>query len=689
MANDLLLHSLWDDAHAKNLNEPELLLYRSNLLGADLRITNFGGGNTSAKVSHKDPLTAQDVAVLWVKGSGGDIGSMKLDGFATLYMQRLESLKSLYRGLDQEDAMVHALNHCIFNLNPRAPSIDTCLHAYVPWPHVDHVHADAVIAIAAAENSQALTMKVFGDEMGYLPWQRPGIDLGIKLGALAAANPKLSGVVLGSHGLFTWGKTSRECYDTTLRMINKAAAWLEETRKKPAFGGEKVGTLSPGERKATVIRLMPAIRGRISKEQHKVGHFTDAPEVLEFVNSKELDALAPLGTSCPDHFLRTKIRPLVVPHDADGAKLDTLLDGYRKDYAAYYERCKNPGSPAMRDANAVVYLVPQVGLLSFARDRATARIAAEFYINAINVMRGAAGVSKYIGLPEQEAFNIEYWLLEEAKLARMPGPKSLQGRVALVTGGVSGIGLAIAEKLLAEGACVTIADIDDDGMAHVEAELGRKHGKDVIHTVSMDVTRESAVVAGFESTTLRFGGVDIVVNNAGIAIPAPADDTSLETWNKQMAILGTGYFLVGREGFKLLKRQNCAGSMIYIASKNGMVASPGTSAYGAMKAAEIHLARVLAAEGAAFGIRVNTVNPDAVLRGSKIMSEGFRQSRAQSLGIKPEDLEDHYRKRSLLQRSVFPEDIAEAVYWFASDASNKSTGNILNVDAGHLASFTR
>ncbi len=689
MANKLLLQSLWDETHAPNLDEPGLLLYRSNLLGADLRITNFGGGNTSAKVSHKDPLTAQDVEVLWVKGSGGDIGSMKLDGFATLYMQKLESLKSLYKEFDQEDAMVHALNHCIFNLNPRAPSIDTCLHAYVPWPHVDHVHADAVIAIAAAENSQALTMKVFGDEMGYLPWQRPGIDLGIKLGALAAANPKLSGVVLGSHGLFTWGKTSRECYDTTLRMINKAAAWLEETRKKPAFGGEKVGTLSPGERKATVIRLMPAIRGRISKEQHKVGHFTDAPEVLEFVNSKELDALAPLGTSCPDHFLRTKIRPLVVPHDADGAKLDTLLDGYRKDYAAYYERCKNPGSPAMRDANAVVYLVPQVGLLSFARDRATARIAAEFYINAINVMRGAAGVSKYIGLPEQEAFNIEYWLLEEAKLARMPGPKSLQGRVALVTGGVSGIGLAIAEKLLAEGACVTIADIDDDGMAHVEAELGRKHGKDVVHTVSMDVTRESAVVAGFESTTLRFGGVDIVVNNAGIAIPAPADDTSLETWNKQMAILGTGYFLVGREGFKLLKRQNCAGSMIYIASKNGMVASPGTSAYGAMKAAEIHLARVLAAEGAAFGIRVNTVNPDAVLRGSKIMSEGFRQSRAQSLGIKPEDLEDHYRKRSLLQRSVFPEDIAEAVYWFASDASNKSTGNILNVDAGHLASFTR
>jgi rhamnulose-1-phosphate aldolase/alcohol dehydrogenase len=683
------LKSLWDDSHAKTLDEPGLLLYRSNLLGSDLRITNFGGGNTSAKVTHQDPLTGKDVEVLWVKGSGGDIGSMNLDGFATLYMDKLNSLKTLYKSLDQEDAMVHALNHCTFNLNPRAPSIDTCLHGYVPWPHVDHVHSDAVIAIAAAEDSEALTKKVFGEEMGYLPWQRPGIDLGIKLGSMATANPKLVGVVLGSHGLFTWGKTAKSCYDTTLHIINKAASWLEDNRKKPSFGGEKVKSLSATERQRTALRLMPAVRGRISKEQHKVGHFTDAPEVLEFVNSHQLDALAPLGTSCPDHFLRTKIRPLIIPHNANGATLDALLESYRQDYAAYYNRCKHPNSPAMRDANAVIYLIPQVGLLSFARDRATARISAEFYINAINVMRGAAGVSKYKGLPEQEAFNIEYWLLEEAKLQRMPKPNPLQGRVALVTGGASGIGLAIAEKLAAEGACVTIADINNEGMAAVTADFGKRFGKDVVHSVNMDVTSEAAVIAGFESTIARFGGLDIVVNNAGIAIPAPAESTSLDVWNKQMAILGTGYFLVGREGFKLLKEQNCAGSMIYIASKNGMVASPGTSAYGAMKAAEIHLARVLAAEGAPFGIRVNTVNPDAVLRGSKIMSEGFRQSRANSLGIKPEELEDHYRKRSLLQRSVYAEDIAEAVYWFASDASNKSTGNILNVDAGHLASFTR
>jgi rhamnulose-1-phosphate aldolase/alcohol dehydrogenase len=685
---DILLKSLWDDKHAATLDEPGLLLYRSNLLGADLRITNFGGGNTSAKVKHKDPLTGEDVEVLWVKGSGGDIGSMKLDGFATLYMDKLLSLKKLYKSLDQEDAMVHALNHCIFNLNARAPSIDTCLHGYVDWPHVDHVHSDAVIAIAAAEDSEKLARDIFGDEMGYLPWQRPGIDLGIKLGKLAE-NKKLVGVVLGAHGLFTWGKTARECYDQTLRIINKAATWLDKNVKKPVFKGEAVKSLSPEERRAAAIRLMPLIRGRVSKEEHKAGHFSDAPEVLEFVNSKALGELAPLGTSCPDHFLRTKIKPLIVPHDADASTLDTLLEGYRKDYAAYYERCKHANSPAMRDANAIIYLVPQVGMLSFAKDKATARIASEFYINAINVMRGSSGVSKYQGLPEQEAFNIEYWLLEEAKLQRMPKPKPLQGRIALVTGAASGIGLAIAEKMLGEGACVSFADINPDGLKDVATQLGKKYGKDNVHTVVMDVTSEAAVIAGFEDTVARFGGLDIVVNNAGIAIPAPAEDTSLDIWNKQMAILGTGYFLVGREGFKILKKQNCAGSMIYIASKNGMVASPGTSAYGAMKAAEIHLARVLAAEGAPFGIRVNTVNPDAVLRGSKIMSENYRASRAASLGIKPEELDDHYRKRSLLQRSVYPEDIAEAVYWFASDASNKSTGNILNVDAGHLASFTR
>ena len=689
MKNTLQLESLWDDVKAKPLDEPGLLLYRSNLLGADLRITNFGGGNTSAKVKASDPLTNKPVQVLWVKGSGGDIGSMKLDGFATVDMDKLELLKGQYRSLDQEDAMVHALNHCIFNLNPRAPSIDTCLHGYVPHAHVDHVHSDAVIAIAAAKNSETLTREVFGEEIGYLPWQRPGIDLGIKLGKMATDNPKLVGVVLGSHGLFTWGDTAKSCYDTTLRIINKAAVWLDQKAKKPAFKGEKVKALSEAERQIVATRLLPEIRGRISQDEMKAGHFTDAPEVLEFVNSHQMAELAPLGTSCPDHFLRTKIKPLIIPHNADGAALDDLIADYRKDYAAYYEHCRHANSPAMRDPNAVIYLVPQVGMLSFAKDKATARIAAEFYVNAINVMRGASGVSQYQGLPEEEAFNIEYWLLEEAKLSRMPRPKSLQGRIALVTGGANGIGAAIAQKLLSEGACVTLADIDEQALNETSAQFAKSFGKDSIFTVKMNVTSEAAIIKGFDDTVLRFGGLDILVNNAGIAIPAPVEDTTLDIWNKQMAILGTGYFLVGREAFRIMKRQNAGGAMVFIASKNGMTASAGTSAYGAMKAAEIHMARCMALEGAPIGIRVNTVNPDAVLRGSKLMSTGYRQSRADSLKIKPDELEDHYRKRSLLQRAVYPEDIAEAVYFFASDASFKSTGNIVNVDAGHVASFTR
>lgn len=689
MNNQNLLKSLWDHAKAQFLDEPGLLLYRSNLLGADLRTTNFGGGNTSAKVPAVDPLSGKPVRVLWVKGSGGDIGSMKLDGFATVDMNKLESLKGIYKSLDQEDAMVHALNHCIFNLNPRAPSIDTCLHGYVPYAHVDHVHSDAVIAIAAAEDSEKLTREVFGDEIGYLPWQRPGIDLGIKLGKLATENPKLVGVVLGSHGLFTWADTAKNCYETTLRIINTATVWLNKNAKQPSFKGENVKSLAEAERLQVALRLLPEIRGRISQEEMKAGHFTDAREVLEFVNSNQMAELAPLGTSCPDHFLRTKIKPLIVPRDAGGAILDDLIAGYRKDYASYYERCKHSNSPAMRDPNAVIYLVPQVGMLSFAKDKATARIASEFYINAINVMRGAAGVSHYRGLPEQEAFNIEYWLLEEAKLSRMPKPKALQGRAALVTGGANGIGAAIAQRLLSEGACVTLADIDESALSETSALFAKSFGKDNVFTVKMDVTSEAAIIKGFDDTVLRFGGLDILVNNAGIAIPAPVEDTSLEIWNKQMAILGTGYFLVGREAFRIMKRQNAGGSMIFIASKNGMTASAGTSAYGAMKAAEIHMARCMALEGAPMGIRVNTVNPDAVLRGSKLMSGDYRKSRADSLKIKPDELEEHYRKRSLLQRSVYPADIAEAVYFFASDASNKSTGNILNVDAGHVASFTR
>lgn len=689
MSNSVTVPSLWDESKAARLDEPGLLLYRSNLLGADLRITNFGGGNTSAKVAAKDPLTGKDVTVLWVKGSGGDIGSMKLDGFATLYQDKLDSLKGLYTSLEQEDAMVHALNHCIFNLNPRAPSIDTCLHGYVPYRHVDHVHSDAVIAIAASDDAEKLTRDVFGGEIGFLPWQRPGIDLGIKLGEMARQNPGYVGVVLGSHGLFTWGNSAKESYDTTLRIINKAAVWLENNRRKPAFGGEKVSALPEAERRAAALRLLPEIRGRISKHERKIGHFVDTPDVLDFVNSAMLGTLAPLGTSCPDHFLRTKIRPLILPHDADGATLDRLIDGYRADYSAYYERCKHPDSPAIRDPNAVIYLIPRVGMLSFAKDKSTARIAAEFYVNAINVMRGASGVSAYRGLPEQEAFNIEYWLLEEAKLARMPKPRSLAGRVAFITGGAGGIGSAIASKLLSEGACVVLADIDQASLNEVTEGFAKSYGKDNVRGVRMDVTSEDAVIAAMNETALAFGGVDIVVNNAGITISAPVEDTTLELWNRNQAVMGAGYFLVGREGYRLLQRQKLGGSMVFICSKNAVAASPGASAYCAVKAAELHLARCMALEGAPHGIRVNVVNPDAVLRGSKIWQGPWRQQRAASLKITEDDLEEHYRKRSLLQRSVFPEDIAEGVYFFASDLSSKSTGNFLNVDAGNAASFTR
>ena len=690
------LPNLWDDALAAGLDEAGQLLYRSNLLGADLRITNFGGGNTSAKIEMKDPLTRENVRVLWVKGSGGDIGSMKRDGFSTLYLDKLESLKGLYRGLSHEDEMVALFNHCTFDLNPRATSIDTSLHAFVPHRHVDHVHADAVIAIAASIDAERLTREVFDGKLGFLPWQRPGFDLGLKLGEMAARHPDYVGVVLGGHGLFTWAETSKACYEMTLRVIQQAADWLAAHEQKPAFGGGKVQTATPEKRRAIAARLMPLIRGKISADERKIGHFTDAPEVLEFVNSSALTKLAPLGTSCPDHFLRTKIRPLLLPYDPVrdnldevSAGLDDVLAAYRRDYTAYYERCKHPDSPAMRDPNAVVYLVPGIGMFTFAKDKATARVAGEFYVNAINVMRGASGVSAYVGLAEQEAFNIEYWLLEEAKLQRMPKPKSLAGRIAYVTGGAGGIGGATAQRLLGEGACLVIADIDEKALSERVAAITKRHGRDAAIGVKLDVTDEAAVVASFEEAARAFGGVDIVVSNAGIASASPVEDTSLELWKRNMDILATGYFLVSREAFRLMQRQSIGGAIIFVASKNGLAASAGASAYCAAKASEIHLARCLALEGAVHGIRVNTVNPDAVLRGSKIWEGEWRQQRAASNKVAEDQLEEVYRQRSMLKLSVFPEDIAEGVYFFASDLSAKSTGNILNIDAGNAQAFTR
>lgn len=689
------LANLWDDAVAAGLDEPGRLLYRSNLLGSDLRITNFGGGNTSAKVQAIDPLTRQPVTVLWVKGSGGDIGSMKRDGFSTLYLDKLHALKGIYRGLAHEDEMVDYLPHCTFDLNPRAASIDTPLHAFVPKAHVDHVHPDAVIAIAASADAERLTKEIFGAEMGFLPWQRPGFDLGLKLGAMAEAHPEYVGVVLGGHGVFTWGDTAKECYETTLRILQKAADWLAANERKPAFGGARVAALPREQRMAVATRLMPEIRARISEGERKVGHFTDAPEVLEFVNAQRLAELAPLGTSCPDHFLRTKIRPLVLPYDPAGGveplvgSLDGLIADYRRDYRAYYERCRRPNSPPIRDPNAVVYLVPGVGMITFAKDKATARISSEFYINAVNVMRGASGVNTYVGLPEQEAFDIEYWLLEEAKLQRMPKPKSLAGRIAFVTGGAGGIGRAIAERMLGEGAAVVLADIDKVALGEAVDGFAKRFGQDTVRGVEVDVTSETAVERSFNEAVRAFGGLDILVSNAGIASASPIEDTSLELWNRNLSILATGYFLVSRAAFRLMKTQKLGGSIVFVASKNGLAASPGASAYCTAKAAEIHLARCLALEGAAFGIRVNTVNPDAVLRGSRIWQGEWRSQRAASNNVAEADLDEVYRQRSLLKLSVYPEDIAEAVYFLASDLSAKSTGNILNVDAGNKESFTR
>ena len=627
--------------------------------------------------------------MLWVKGSGGDLGSMKLDGFATLYLDKLDRLKGLYRGIAHEDEMVGYLPHCTFDLNPRAASIDTPLHAYLPYRHVDHVHPDAVIAIAASARSEELTREVYGDEIGWLPWQRPGFELGLKLEAIARANPHQVGCVLGGHGLFTWAEDGKACYETTLRIIQQAQDWLDANNRTAAFGGVRVEALPEDERRRVVRSLLPRLRGRIGAAESKVGHVDASPAVLEFVNSNRLEELAAQGTSCPDHFLRTKIRPLVVPADADEAALDRLVEDYRQDYAGYYERCRHPDSPAMRDPNPVVYLVPGVGMLTFARDKATARIAAEFYVNAINVMRGAAGVDRYVGLAEQEAFDIEYWLLEEAKLQRLPRPKALAGRVALVTGGAGGIGSAVARRLLSEGACVVLTDIDEEALVEARQGFAAGFGSDVVHAVKADVTDETAVAAALGETVERFGGIDIVVANAGLATAAAFAETSLADWEKNSAVLAKGVFLVTREAFKVMLQQKLGGSIVTIGSKNALATSGGASAYCAAKAAAVHLTRCIAFEGAPHGIRANVVNPDAVLRGSRIWGSDWRKARAAGMGVDDAGLEEAYRQRSLLKRSVYPEDIAEAVFFLASEAAAKSTGNILNVDAGNQIAFTR
>jgi rhamnulose-1-phosphate aldolase/alcohol dehydrogenase len=679
------------------MSEAQQLLYRSNLLGSDMRVTNFGGGNTSAKISMQDPLTAQLVDVLWVKGSGGDLGTMQMDGLATLYMDKILSLPAYFKSPADEDTIVPMYLHCTFNLNPRAPSIDTPLHGLVPHRHVDHMHPDAVIAIAASKDSRQLAQDIWGGEIGWLPWIRPGFELGLKLQQFVRDNPRAKGVLLEAHGLFTWGATAKSCYDTTIDVINRATHWLAvKNAGAPGLGKALVAPLPQQQRREIAGMLMPHIRGLISTAKPKIGHFDDSVEVLQFVGSAAFERLAAIGTSCPDHFLRTKICPLVLKFDAARdtvadiiARLPVAIEDYRKGYAAYYERCKRFNSPAMRDPNAVVYLIPGVGMITFAADKATARISAEFYVNAINVMRESEGVSTYQGLPEQEAFDIEYWLLEEAKLQRMPKPKALAGRVALITGGAGGIGLASARRLIEEGACAVLCDIDVTALDEAVLGLQQQYGKDCAAGVRVDVTDEATVMAGYVEAGWRFGGIDICVSNAGIASAAPIEDTSLALWKRNIDILATGYFLVARSAVQLMKQQAMGGSIIFIGSKNALAASPGASAYCTAKAAELHLARCLALECAPMGVRVNTVNPDAVLRGSRIWQGEWAEQRARQNKTSVDELEAVYRERSLLKRSVYPEDIAEGVAFFATERSAKCTGNILNVDAGNAGAFTR
>jgi rhamnulose-1-phosphate aldolase/alcohol dehydrogenase len=689
------IESRWDDAHAAGLSEEQLLILRSNLLGSDLRVTNFGGGNTSAKVRTKDPLTGEEVEVLWVKGSGGDLGTSKLDGFASLYQAKLLALEKRYEGRAHEDAMPALYAHCTFNLNPRATSIDTPLHAFLPFRHVDHLHPDAVIALAAAKDGERATREIYGDEVGWLPWQRPGFDLGLALRDACRKNPKLKGIVLQNHGLISWADTSKGCYELSLDLINRALDYLERKSAGAAFGGAKVAARAPAERRAFVAALMPALRGKLSKEARKVGHFDDCDDVLEFAGSKDAARLCAIGTSCPDHFLRTKIEPLLLEVGATTTPADVLaavdakLADYVARYRAYHERCKVADSPPLRDPYPVVVMVPGVGLLAFSKDKAMARQAAEFWVNAIHVMKGAECVGGYVGLPEKEAFGIEYWQLEEAKLRRMPAERPLSRRVALVTGGAGGIGKATARRLLQDGAVVVLTDIDAKALAAAEAELGKEHGRDGVRAVVADVTQEPEVVAAVQFACAEFGGLDVVVCSAGLASAAPFEDTTLAIWQKNIDVLMTGYFLFAREGYRVMKAQGLGGAIVFVASKNALAASPQASAYCTAKAAELHLARCLALEGAEHGIRVNSVNPDAVLRGSKIWQGDWRRERAAAYGVKEDDLEEVYRKRSLLKRNVFPEDVAEAIVFFASDRSGKSTGNVLNVDAGNSQSFPR
>ena len=673
----------WSEADTAGLDEAGLLLYRSNRLGADLSVTNFGGGNTSAKLEGRDPLSGEAVDVLWVKGSGGDLGSMTMDGFASVYLDRVRKLETLYRGLAFEDEMVGLLPHCTFGLNPRPASIDTPLHAFIPYKHVDHLHPDAVVAIAATHESRELTRRIYDGEVGWIAWQRPGFDLGLRIGEAVRANPHWRGLVLEGHGLFSWGATARACYDNSIELIAAAARALNAvTPPLPV----------PPSGDAVLLNAIRHLRPLLSRRRPVVCERLSGDDVRAFTASAELMLEAARGTAFPAPFLRIKPWPMIL----DAAPLEgpdaaayvaEALAAYNARYSSYYERCRHADSPALRDPDPVVVLVRGAGALAFAPDRTAARIAGEYAVNAMAVTRGAMALGDYKPLPEQEAFDIEYWALEEAKLKRMPAPKPFAGQVAYITGAAGGIGRAVAVEVLARDGCVMLTDIDAERLAVVEADLKGRFRVDLIRSAVIDVTVEASVVRSFERCTEAFGGVDIVVANAGIASSAPIVETSLDMWQANFRVLSEGYFLTAREGFKAMKGRG--GSIVFVASKNALAASANASAYSSAKAAELQLARCLALEGAPLGIRVNVVNPDAVLRGSNIWTGEWRASRAAAYNLAEDQLEDFYTQRSLLKQPVLPEDVAEAVIFLASAAAAKSTGNILNVDAGNAQAFTR
>ena len=670
------------------------LIARSNRLGADPKNTNYAGGNTSAKGTATDPVTGEGVELLWVKGSGGDLGTLTEKGLAALRLDRVRALTGVYRGVEHEDEMVAAFDYCLHGAGGAAPSIDTAMHGLVDAPHVDHLHPDSGIAVATAADGERLTAEIFGGKVVWVPWRRPGFQLGLDIAAIKDANPEAIGCILGGHGITAWGATSEESEQNSLWIIRTAEQYIDQHGRPEPFGPvlDGYGALPAEQRRAKAAALAPVIRGLASHDRPQVGHFTDDARVLEFLAAAEHPRLAALGTSCPDHFLRTKVKPLVLDLPAGApvedcvVRLKELHEAYRADYQDYYDRHAGPDSPAIRGADPAIVLVPGVGMFSFGKDKQTARVAGEFYLNAINVMRGAEGISAYAPIDEAEKFRIEYWALEEAKLRRMPAPQPLATRIALVTGAASGIGRAIATRLAAEGACVVIADLDAEKARAAAAELG---GTDVAVGVAVDVSDEAAVQAAIEAAVLAFGGLDLVVNNAGLSLSKPLLETTEKDWDLQHDVMAKGSFLVSKNAARVLIAQGLGGDIVYISSKNSIFAGPNNIAYSATKADQAHQVRLLAAELGEHGIKVNGINPDGVVRGSGIFAGGWGAKRAAVYGVPEEELGAYYAQRTLLKREVLPENVANAVFALCTADFSHTTGLHVPVDAGVAAAFLR